>query len=57
MHPDDSMGFLRVTVKLLIVADPVDELTTLFEAMCRIRTLLLNTEDSFLTTRLDMMIY
>lgn len=39
MHPNDSIGFLRVTVKVLNVADPVDDSTDLFEAMCRITTL------------------
>lgn len=39
LHPDDSMGFLRVTVKVLNVADPVDDSTALFVAMCRITTL------------------
>ena len=39
LHPDDPIGFLRVTVNVLNVADPVDDSTALFDAMCRITTL------------------
>lgn len=39
LHPDDSIGFLLVTVTVLNVADPFDDSTDLFDAMCRITTL------------------